>query len=70
MERRTGDRAQALRDEMQREADAGFPLLSRIPATDVIRFLDYVDDLDPGRRAVLLDQLATRASNMIAAFES
>jgi hypothetical protein len=55
-----------LRAELAKEVDAGFPHLSRIPATKVVQFIDYVDDLDPGHRVALLDDLARNAAHAIA----
>ena len=40
------------------EADAGFPVVARIPSTETIRFLDYFVRLDFGERAALLDAMA------------
>jgi hypothetical protein len=55
-----------LRAELAKEVDAGFPHLSRIPATKVVQFIDYVDDLDAGHRVTLLDDLARGAARYVA----
>lgn len=51
-----------LRSELAKEADAGFPHLSTIPATGAVQFVDYVDDLDAKHRVLLLDDLARHAA--------
>lgn len=38
--------AESVWEELTREATAGFPLLSAIPATGVVRFLDYFESCD------------------------
>ena len=44
--------------ELNEEAAAGFPKLSRIPSTGIIKFLDYWETLPPADHAPLLDELA------------
>jgi hypothetical protein len=55
-------RTALLRRELAKEADAGFPHLSTIPATGVVQFVDYCGDLDAKHRAALLDDLARHAA--------
>src|SRR5712692_9297579 len=47
-----------LRTHMADEAQAGFPNLSRIPNSSMIRLLDYVSILTAADRDSLLDTLA------------
>ncbi len=46
-----------LRDELRHEADAGFPLLSKIPATHIVQFVDYYSSLALSQQAALIDAL-------------
>jgi hypothetical protein len=55
---RVTDIAALVRDELAREADAGFPTLLRVPSSGVVKFLDCMDTLAPADRALLLDGLA------------
>ena len=50
--------AALVREELDQEAVAGFPKLTRIPSQGVIRFLDYFASLPPAEHAPLLDALA------------
>jgi hypothetical protein len=50
--------AALLRTKFDEEVDAGFPNLSRIPSTGIIRFLDYFAPLPPAQRGSLLDAMA------------
>ncbi len=50
--------AALLRSDFAEEAGAGFPRLTRIPCTAIIKFLDYFDSLVPAERESLLDVLA------------
>jgi hypothetical protein len=52
-----------LRKAFAGEADAGFPHLSRIPATNVVQFIDYFQSLNAACREDLLDD-----TSMLAAF--
>ena len=47
-----------VREELGREAAAGFPKLTRIPSIGVIRFLDYFASLPQAEHTPLLDALA------------
>ena len=47
-----------LKDELTREAAAGFPLLRRTPCTGTVALIDYFEDLDGAGRVALLDGLA------------
>jgi hypothetical protein len=40
------------------EAEAGFPIVRRIPSTDAVKFLDYFATLNSAEAAALLDALA------------
>lgn len=51
-----------LKGEFASEAAAGFPRLSRVPATNVFQFLDYFDSLAAPSRDDLLDALSIAAS--------
>ncbi|MEO8486608.1 MAG: hypothetical protein ABI585_09755 [Betaproteobacteria bacterium] len=62
----TESRETYFRTEFAKEAETGFPLLSRIPATNVVQFVDYVDDLDVKHRHALLDELARQAVSSVA----
>ena len=53
---------ESVRRELAREAAAGFPLLSAIPSTGAVAFLDYVGRLDEGDRERLLHDLALLAA--------
>jgi hypothetical protein len=55
---RLSDIAAVVRAELAQEADAGFPTLSRIPCTGIVKFLDNFAILAPGDRIALLDALA------------
>lgn len=48
---------QILREELSAEASAGFPLLSKIPATHIVQFVDYCNSLEPTQQAALIDAL-------------
>jgi hypothetical protein len=50
--------ATLLRKEFDAEIAAGFPKLSRIPSSGVIKFLDYFAPLSPAERGPLLEVLA------------
>src|SRR5262245_34637441 len=54
--------AAVIREELSREATAGFPTLSRIPSSGVIRSLDYLATLSDAERAALLDGQARLAA--------
>lgn len=58
--------ADAIRRELQAEIDAAFPHLKRIPATNVVQFVDYVDDLGAKHRVHLVDELAQRAASFLS----
>jgi len=47
-----------LRAHMAEEAESGFPKLSRIPSSDMVRWLDHVSTLTATDRNSLLDTLA------------
>ena len=47
-----------VRAELAREVDGGLPVLSRIPSTRIVKFLDNFATLAPGDRTALLDALA------------
>ena len=49
-------------EEPKQEATAGFPLLSAIPATGVVRFLDYFESCNEAGRERLLHDLAPLAA--------
>lgn len=55
---RLADIAGLIRPELAEEMDAGFPTLSRIPNTLVVKVLDHVATLDAAERAALLDSRA------------
>jgi hypothetical protein len=44
--------------DFKAEADAGFPTVRRIPATDAVKFLDYFAALNSAEAATLLEALA------------
>jgi hypothetical protein len=50
------------REELSREAAAGFPTLTRIPSSGVIKSLDYLATLSDVERAALLDVQARLAA--------
>ena len=54
--------AESVWEELTREATAGFPLLSAIPATGVVRFLDYFESRNEAGRERLLHDLALLAA--------
>jgi hypothetical protein len=47
---------------LAQEVEAGFPLLSRIPSTGIVQFLDNFATLEPADRMSLLDALARIAA--------
>ena len=47
-----------LRTDLAAEAQAGFPTVRRIPATEAVKFLDYFAALNAAEAAALLDALA------------
>jgi hypothetical protein len=55
---RLSELAALVRAELAEEVDAGFPTLSRIPCTGIVKFLDNFATLAPGDRIALLDALA------------
>ena len=55
---RLSDIAAVVRAELAQEADAGFPTLSRIPCTGIVKFLDHFATLPPADRIALLDARA------------
>jgi len=57
-DRRVSDIAAMVRTEFAQEVDAGFPVLSRIPSTGALKFLDNFATLAPADRIALLDTLA------------
>jgi hypothetical protein len=57
-DRRVSDIAALVRSEMAQEVDAGFPRLSRIPSTGIVKFLDSFATLAAADRIALLDVLA------------
>jgi hypothetical protein len=50
--------ASLLRSDFAREASAGFPRLTRIPCTSIIKLLDYFEAQTPSEREALLDVVA------------
>ena len=54
--------AALMREELSREAAAGFPTLTRIPSSGVIKLLDYLAVLSDAERAPLLDVQARLAA--------
>lgn len=48
-----------VRDYMHAEADAGYPLLRRIPSTHATACFDYLETISPSERDELLDARAT-----------
>jgi hypothetical protein len=59
---RLSDIATLVRAELAQEVDAGFPVLSRIPSTGIIKFLDNFATLGQADRMSLLDALARIAA--------
>jgi hypothetical protein len=57
-DRRVSDIAAMVRTELAQEVYAGFPVLSRIPSTGALKFLDNFATLAPADRIALLDTLA------------
>jgi hypothetical protein len=57
-DRKVDDVRALLRTHMAEEANAGFPRLSRIPSSSVIKFLDYAATLAPADLDSLLDAKA------------
>ena len=55
-----------LRTELEREAGAGFPRLSRVPDTQVRHYLDYYRSLDGARQAALIDASALWGTNTLS----
>lgn len=47
-----------VREELAREADAGFPKLSRVPSSGIIKFLDYFSALPAFNAGELIDAFA------------
>ena len=56
------DIAALLRDDFEREMEAGFPLLGRSPQTKVIQFLDYFASISAKQQSALLEALAARGA--------
>jgi hypothetical protein len=54
--------AELVRAELAQEVEAGFPVLSRIPSTGIVQFLDNFATLEPADRTSLLDALARIAA--------
>jgi hypothetical protein len=54
--------AELVRAELAQEVEAGFPVLSRIPSTGIVQFLDNFATLEPADRMSLLDALARIAA--------
>ncbi len=59
---RLSEIATLVRADLAQEADAGFPVLSRIPSTGTVKFLDNFAMLGPADRIALLDALARLAA--------
>lgn len=59
---RLDDVTAVMRAGFGEEASAGFPKLSRIPSSGMIRFLDYFSSLGPAERESLLDARARMAA--------
>lgn len=59
---RVSDIAALIRTELAQEAETGFPVLSRIPSTGIVKFLDHFATLAPADQASLLDALARAGS--------
>ena len=59
---RVSDIAELVRAELAQEVEAGFPVLSRIPSTGIIKFLDNFATLGLADRMSLLDALARIAA--------
>lgn len=55
-----------LRTELEREAAAGFPRLSRVPDTHVRHYVDYYRSLDGTRQAALIDASTLWGTNTLA----
>jgi hypothetical protein len=51
-----------IRDHMHAEADAGFPLLQRIPSTRATACFDYLESISPAEREELLEARARVAA--------
>ncbi len=51
-----------IRDHMHAEADAGYPLLRRIPSTHATACFDYLDSISPAERDELLEARARVAA--------
>ncbi|MGC2411697.1 MAG: hypothetical protein WA459_03240 [Stellaceae bacterium] len=54
--------AALIREELEREAAAGFPTLTQIPSTGVIKLLDYLATLSDGERMALIEAQARVAA--------
>ena len=59
---RLADTAGLVRPDLAAEMDAGFPTLSRIPNTLIVKVLDHFETLDAAERASLLDSRARLAA--------
>jgi hypothetical protein len=55
---RLADIAGLIRADLVEEADAGFPTVSRVPNTLVVKVLDHIATLGPVERAALLESRA------------
>src|SRR5262245_66184984 len=51
-----------IREHMREEADAGYPLLQRIPSTHAIAYFDYLESISPADRKELLEARARVAA--------
>jgi hypothetical protein len=51
-----------IRDHMYAEADAGYPLLRRIPSTQATACFDYLESISPAEREELLEARARAAA--------
>src|SRR5262245_43925470 len=51
-----------IREHMRAEADAGYPLLRRIPSTHAIAYFDYIESISPADRKELLEARARIAA--------
>lgn len=61
-----GDSVQAfLEGWFREELDGGFPLLSKVPQTGIIRLIDYLDGLSGAARDTFIAALASRAEAML-----
>ena len=54
--------ASLIREHMQAEADAAYPLLRRIPSTHAIAWFDYLESVSPAEREELLEAHARVAA--------